>query len=129
MTELSDDTRALFVAPNVGHVATLLPDGAPHTVPMWVGLEDGRIAFLTSPNSRKGRNLTRDPRVAISITDHANPFVMAQVRGRAERIDGDAAWEIIDRIARAYTGNPYALREDRVIFLVDAEHVHVQSFG
>ena len=31
-------------------------------------------------------------------------------------IDGDECWEIIDEIARKYTGQPYPLREDRVAF-------------
>jgi PPOX class probable F420-dependent enzyme len=129
MTGLPDDVRALFEGPNIGHVATLMPDGSPHTVPVWLGVEDGRIAFLTSLSSRKGRNLARDPRVAISVTAHDQPFTMATVRGRAEVLEGDEAWEIIDRIAHKYTGAPYPLREDRVIFLVEPEHAMAQAFG
>jgi PPOX class probable F420-dependent enzyme len=129
MTGLPEDARALFAGPNYAHVATVLPDGGPHTVPVWVGLEGDRIAFLTSPTSRKGRNLERDGRVAISVTDHTNPFLMAQVRGRVERVDGDRAWEIIDHISEKYTGGPYALRTDRVVFLVEPDHVLAQAFG
>ena len=47
MTQLPDDVRALFAGPNDAHVATLMPDGGPHSVPVWVGVEAGRIAFLT----------------------------------------------------------------------------------
>ena len=127
---LPDDVRALFEAPNYAHVATILPGGEPHSVPMWVGIEDDKIAFLTSPSSRKARNLTADPRVAISVTDHGNPYLMAQVRGHvAIRVDGDSAWEIIDRLARKYTGQPYAPRTDRIVFLIEADHAHAQGFG
>jgi PPOX class probable F420-dependent enzyme len=129
MTGLPDDVRALFEGPNIGHVATLLPDGSPHTVPVWLGVEDGRIAFLTSLSSRKGRNLARDPRVAISVTARDQPFTMATVRGRAEVLEGDAAWEIIDRIAHKYIGAPYPMRTDRVVFLVEPEHAWTQAFG
>lgn len=130
MTALTDDVRALFEGPNYAHVATVLPDGGPHSVPVWVGLEGGRIAFLTSPNSRKARNIEHDPRVAISITRHDQPFVMAQVRGRvAERVEGDAAWTIIDQISDKYTGQPYPLRTDRVVFLVEPEHAWAMAFG
>ena len=66
MEDLPGDVRALLDGPNVAHVATLLPDGGPHSVPVWIGLEGNRIVFLTSPGSRKARNLDRDPRVAIS---------------------------------------------------------------
>ncbi|HEY8286164.1 MAG TPA: PPOX class F420-dependent oxidoreductase [Chloroflexota bacterium] len=130
MTELSGAVRALFDGPNYAHIATVLPNGGPHSVPVWVGLEGGQIAFLTSPASRKARNIEHDPRVAISITAHDNPFAMAQVRGRVSaRLEGDAAWTIIDRISRKYTGQPYPLRSDRVVFLVDPERTRAQTFG
>ena len=130
MTELPQAVRALLDGPNYAHIATVLPDGAPHSVPVWIGLEDNRIAFLTGPASRKARNLDRDPRVAISITAHDNPFTMAVIRGRvAERIDGDEAWTIIDRISRKYTGQPYPLRTNRVVFLIDHEHAQAHTFG
>jgi PPOX class probable F420-dependent enzyme len=127
---LPPDVGALFDGPNYAHVATLMPDGGPHSVPVWVGVEGERVAFLTSPGSRKARNLERDPRVAISVTAHDQPFAMAAVRGRvAERLEGDAAWQVIDRISYKYTGQPYPLREDRVVFLVDPERAWMQAFG
>src|SRR5437764_1246542 len=67
--ELPADVRALFEAPNYAHLATLLPGGGPHSVPVWTGVEDGKIAFLTSPNSRKARNIAANPQVAVSVTD------------------------------------------------------------
>jgi PPOX class probable F420-dependent enzyme len=130
MTPLPDDVRALFDGPNYAHVATLMPDGAPHSVPVWVGVEAGRIAFLTDPASRKARNLERDARVAISVTAHDHPFTMAGVRGRVTgRLEGDAAWEVIDRISHKYTGGPYPLRTDRVVLLVEPERAWAQAYG
>jgi PPOX class probable F420-dependent enzyme len=130
MIELPSDVRALFDGANIAHVATLMPDGAPHSVPVWVGVEGDRIAFLTGPDSRKARNLERDPRVSISVTDSERPFVMAQVRGCVvERVEGDPAWVVIDRLSDKYTGAPYPLREDRVIFLVEPEHAWGFEFG
>lgn len=89
MIELPADVRALFDAPNYAHLTTVLHGGGPHSVPVWAGIEDGKIAFLTSQGSRKARNLAADPRVAISVTDCGNPYAMAQVRGRVTaRLDG-----------------------------------------
>jgi PPOX class probable F420-dependent enzyme len=97
---MTEDVRRLLAGTPIAHVATLLPDGSPHSVPVWVGLDDERVAFLASPGSRKARNLERDPRVSISLTEDGKPTTMAQIRGRVvERVDGDAAWEIIDRIS------------------------------
>ena len=130
MVDLPTDVRALFEGANIGHVATTLPDGTPHSVPVWVDLEGDRIAFQTGPGSRKARNLDHDPRVAISITARDNPFAMAQVRGHvAERVEGDAAWEIIDRLAHKYIGAPYPVRDERVVFLVEPDRAWGQAFG
>jgi PPOX class probable F420-dependent enzyme len=129
MSPLPDDVRAHFDGPNYAHVATLMPDGSPHSVPVWIGVEGDRVAFLTGPESRKARNLERDQRVAVSVTAHDQPFAMASVQGRATRVEGDAAWEIIDRIAHKYIGQPYPLRTGRVVFLVEPEHAWAQTFG
>jgi PPOX class probable F420-dependent enzyme len=129
VNSLPENVRALIDAPNFAHVATVLPDGAPHSVPVWIGSVGDRLAFLTSPNSRKARNLAREPRVAISITDRENPHIMAQIRGRVtERLEGDAAWLIIDRLSHKYIGQPYPLRTDRVVFLVQAERAWAMAF-
>jgi PPOX class probable F420-dependent enzyme len=127
---MAEPVRRLIEGANFAHLATLLPSGAPHSAPMWVGLEDGHIAVMTSPNSRKARNLERDPRVALSITDHDRPRVMATVRGRVtERVDGDRGWAIIDRLSQKYLGQPYPLRTDRVVYLIEPEHARAAAYG
>src|SRR3954452_22469197 len=99
--EITDEVRALFRGANFGHVATLMPSGAPHSVPVWVAIEEGdRIAFFTQPSSQKARNLARDGRVAISITDHERPYRTARIRGRlAETLEGEDALRVIDRLS------------------------------
>jgi PPOX class probable F420-dependent enzyme len=127
---LDDQLSRLLDGTPLAHVATLLPDGSPHSVPVWVGLEEGRVAFLTSPGSRKARNVARDPRVSISLTEDGRPTTMAQIRGRVvERREGDAAWALIDRISEKYIGGPFPLREDRVVFLVEPERAWSQAFA
>lgn len=129
MSTLHDDVRALFGGANYAHLATVLPDGSPHSVPLWVDVEGDRIAFLTGPGSRKARNLEKDPRVAVSVLDAGDPRRMAHARGRVvERVDGDAGWAIIDRIAVKYTGGPYPRGEDRVVFLIEVEHAGAVAF-
>ena len=121
MATLSDDVRALFEAPNFGHVATVMPDGSPHTVPVWVGLEGERVAFFTQEGSQKAKNLEREPRCAISITDFGNPYRSARVRGRVvDKLTGEAALEVIDRISRRYTGEDFPMRSG-VVYLVEPQ--------
>ena len=129
MAALPDSVRALFAGPNYAHIATLLPDGGPHTVPIWVGLEGDRIAFFTQEQSRKGRNLAADRRAAFSITSHADPYQMAQVRGRvAAVVRGEPALEIIDRISYKYTGEPFPMRSGTV-YLIEPEHASAVDLG
>lgn len=111
MVQLPDDVRELFTAANYAHVATLMPDGSPHSVAVWTGLEGDRVVFFTQTGSQKARNLERDPRVAISITDHDDPYLSARIRGRvvATRL-GDAALEVMDRLALRYTGETFPMR-------------------
>ncbi|MEA2144149.1 MAG: hypothetical protein QOI64_2579, partial [Solirubrobacteraceae bacterium] len=51
MTQLPDDVRALFDGPNYAHLATVLPSGAPHSVPVWTGMDGDYVAFFTQPQS------------------------------------------------------------------------------
>jgi PPOX class probable F420-dependent enzyme len=130
MIVLNDEARALFAGTNVAHIATLLPDGGPHSVPVMIDVEGDYLAFFTSPTSRKGRNLAADDRVAISVIDRENMVRSALVRGRVvKRVGGDAGWEIVDRIFAKYTGGPYPRHEAREAFLVEPAHVSVPTFG
>jgi PPOX class probable F420-dependent enzyme len=123
MTPLPDDVRELFEGPNYVHLATVLPNGAPHSVPVWTAVEGEHVVFFTQPGSRKARNLERDPRVALSITDHEHPYRMAQVRGRvAGTLHGEEALEVMDRMAVKYTGAPFPLRSG-VLYLIEPERV------
>ena len=117
---LEPDVRRLLDTTAVAHLATVLPDGSPHSVPLWVGAEGDRVAILTGPGSRKARNLRRDPRVALSLAPPDDPFTPVIVRGQVvEWLEGDAAWEVIDRIATRYTGQPYARGEERIVALIE----------
>ena len=119
---LNPDVRRHLDGTPIAHLATVLPDGSPHTVPLWVGTHGEQVVFLTSPHSRKARNLHRDPRVALSIAPVENPFEPVIVRGRVvEWLDGDEAWQIMDRIADKYIQQPYPREHERVVALVEPE--------
>jgi PPOX class probable F420-dependent enzyme len=119
---LNPDVRRHLEGTPVAHLATVLPDGSPHTVPLWVDTRGDQVVFLTDPSSRKARNLRRDPRVALSLTAADNPFEPIVIRGRVvEWLEGDEAWEIVDRIAAKYIGGPYPRDEERVVAVVEPE--------
>jgi PPOX class probable F420-dependent enzyme len=79
--ELSSDIRFLIDRPNFAHLATLMSDGSPQSVPVWVGRENDSVLICTSESSLKARNTLRDPRVALSLIDLHNPYEEVQLRG------------------------------------------------
>jgi PPOX class probable F420-dependent enzyme len=115
--------RELLEGRNFAHLATLLADGSPHSVVVWVTVVEGdRVAFFTQPGSLKARNVTRDPRVALSIVDHERPYRTARVRGRVVATrEGDAALEVMDRMAQKYTGADFPMRSG-VLYEIEVEH-------
>ncbi|WP_406239355.1 PPOX class F420-dependent oxidoreductase [Nocardia sp. NBC_01009] len=119
---LDPAVRQVLDGTPLAHLASILPDGAPHSVPVWIGTHGDHIAILTGPGSHKARNLRRDPRVALSLTPADNPFQPVTIRGRVvEWIEGDAAWAVIDRISTKYIGRPYSRGEDRVVALIEPD--------
>jgi PPOX class probable F420-dependent enzyme len=107
---IPDDIRPLLEGPNFAHVATLLPDGSPHSVAIWVGIEGDRVAFFTQRGSRKGRNLAHDPRVAISLVGYRNPYETGWLRGRVVETRDEDGLPVVDAISHKYTGRPFPYR-------------------
>ncbi len=64
-------------------VATVMKDGQPHVMPVWFVLDGEQIVFTTGAQTVKGRNLRRDPRIALVVDDDEPPFAFVHVRGRA----------------------------------------------
>ncbi|MBL7262206.1 PPOX class F420-dependent oxidoreductase [Paractinoplanes lichenicola] len=125
---MNSEVRRILDGTSIAHLATVLPDGSPHCVPVWVGTRGDHVAFLTGPGSRKARNLHRDPRVALSIAPDSNPFEPVVIRGRVvEWLDGDAGWAAADEISTKYTGGPYPREQERVVALIapDVEKIGI----
>lgn len=131
--DLPEKVKKLLREPNFAHLATLMPDGSPQVSPVWVDLEGGRIIVNTAEGRVKPRNMRRDQRVALSVTDRANPYAFACIRGRVVAEAHDGADESIDRLAKKYLGQdkyPFRQRgERRVIFFIEPEHVTAWSDG
>lgn len=125
--EIPAEAMRLLEGKNFAHVATLMEDGSPQVSPVWIDHEDGLVLFNTAEGRVKPRNLQRDPRVAISITNPENPYENLLIRGRAVEITEEGADEHIDALAKRYLGvDEYPARqpgEVRVIVRVKPERV------
>jgi PPOX class probable F420-dependent enzyme len=101
-----DETaRRLLDEPNFAHVATLMRDGSPHVVPVWIARDGERLVFVKLEPSVGLRNLERDPRISISIVDRANPYTSVRARGRVIATErGELAIHWLHELAHRYTG-------------------------
>jgi PPOX class probable F420-dependent enzyme len=124
---LDAGTRALLAGPNYAHVSTLMRDGSPHSVPVWIDVEGEHPVLVKELDSVGMRNLRRDPRLALSITCATDPFCMTLIRGRAAEVREDhaAAQERVRRLALLYIGRPYPgeMPADLVTVVVAPERV------
>ncbi|MGH3002006.1 MAG: PPOX class F420-dependent oxidoreductase [Gaiellaceae bacterium] len=123
MTTLTDKQVALLTSgKDFGVVATLGNDGRPQTSVVWVDW-DGENVLLNTTNARaKGRNLRTDPRVSISVWNHADPYAYFEVEGAAT-LDEKGAAEHIHELSRRYKGEDFHAPTDRVIVRIRPERV------
>ncbi|HJU35513.1 MAG TPA: PPOX class F420-dependent oxidoreductase [Nitrososphaera sp.] len=128
----------LFEGKNFAFLATLMEDGSPQVTPTWVDIDKNSnytILVNTAEGRVKHRNISRDPRVAISIIDSSNPYRMVSVRGKViEQIKGIDAEEHIDKMAKKYLDKEkYPSRrpgEERLLLRIKPQHVvHWKSDG
>lgn len=104
--ELPDDLRAAIDAPTFAHLTTLDADGAPHATAMWITRNDGHIVFNTAEGRRKWINMSRDPRVAVSISSPDEPYRNWSIQGRVVEMRTSDGVEVIDGLASKYLGEP-----------------------
>ena len=67
MVAIPDSARPVLQGPNLAHVVTIDPDGAPQVSCVWVGLDGDEVVFASLGPWRKLRNLERDRAIALSV--------------------------------------------------------------
>ncbi len=108
------------------HLATIMPDGSPHVTPVWVDY-DGKYLIITSTRTnQKVRNITRQPRVAVSIQDPDDPYRYLLVRGNVVKMSEEGAEEMLDNLAVKYTGSKFELHPPKYVhvkYMIEPEHI------
>ena len=90
-------------------MTTVKPDGSPHTMVVWGLWTDGRFLFSTGSQSRKTRNLERNPN-CIVCTEHAHEAVIVQ--GIAEIADVAARRKMIPVYEKKYKWDLSMMKDD-----------------
>ncbi|MFG3044563.1 PPOX class F420-dependent oxidoreductase [Streptomyces sp. NPDC048202] len=109
--KMTDEEWRAFVShgTRTGKLATVRADGSPHIAPIWFLLDGDELVFNTGEETVKGRNLARDPRVALCVDDDRPPFSFVVLNGQArlsEDLDDIRRWAT--RIAARYMGEDRA---------------------
>src|SRR3954464_9784628 len=98
------DIERLFKARNLAFVSTLSKDGSPHLTPVWADFDGEYILINTFETSTKNKNVTRDPRIAISIVEQNNPYNMVSINGKVVEQTTDGADDHLKKLATRYLG-------------------------
>ncbi|MBQ1075648.1 pyridoxamine 5'-phosphate oxidase family protein [Micromonospora sp. C31] len=77
-------------------LSTVRPDGHPHAAPVLPVLVDGVPCVASRPNTRKSRNLARNPHSVIMVGNEDLDLV---VKGEARQVSGDT---MLRRVAAAF---------------------------
>jgi PPOX class probable F420-dependent enzyme len=127
MKQIPESHSDILDKPAFAHLSTLMPDGSPQASAVWVDTDGGAIVINSAEGRLKDRNIRRDPRVAVSVTDPENPYRSLMIRGRVAKITNDGADQHIDLMAKKYMGvDEYPLRqpdEVRVMYYIEPERV------
>jgi PPOX class probable F420-dependent enzyme len=133
MSQITEPITQLLKGKNFAYLSTLMKDGSPQVTPTRIDIDkDGNSILINTAEGRiKQKNISRDPRVAISISDQNNPYNMVSIRGRViEQISEDADGHT-DRLAKKYLGmDKYPYRspnEKRVVLKIKPEKVFHQQ--
>ena len=104
---LPDGLLALLRRPSPCFVATVMPDGSPQLTQTWVTTDGEHVVINVVDGRQKARNIARDPRVAVNVTDPDDTARYYGVRGHVVDVTTDGAAESIEEIAWKYLGRPY----------------------
>lgn len=92
----------LFEGRNFAFLATVKKDGSPQVTPTWIDRDNNTILINTAKGRAKQENVSRDPRVSISLVDDRNPYSMVMISGKVIKQTTEGADEHIDKLARRY---------------------------
>jgi hypothetical protein len=87
-------------------LATVMPSGVPHLMPVWAVWHDDRLWFSSANGSRKARNLATEPWCTVSTDNPLEPVI---VRGRAGRVTVQEQLERMLAAENAKYGTDYGL--------------------
>ena len=131
MAAIPDSHADLLTKPAFANLATINADGSPQVTPVWVDFDGAHVIVNTARGRVKARNLAREPRVALSISDPENPYRYLGIQGRVVEMTEAGGDAHIDKMAKKYLGkDSYPSRtpgEVRIIVKIAVDKVHANG--
>jgi PPOX class probable F420-dependent enzyme len=89
---------------NFAFLGTVMKDGRPQVSPVWIDIEDNNNIILinTAQGRIKHKNVSKDPRVSLSLIDRNNPYSMVSIQGTVIEQTTIGADQHIDKLAKKY---------------------------
>ncbi len=81
---------------------TTRPDGRPHAMPAWAVWLDGALYFDGSPETRRMRNLARNPAIVVHLERGEDVVIVEGVAEVVRRPDPALAARVVDAFAAKY---------------------------
>ncbi len=126
--QIPDEVLALLRQPSTCYLATTMPDGSPQLTQTWVDTDGEHVVINTVRGYQKDRNVQRDPRVAVTVADPANPSRYHSLRGEVVSATTEGGADHIEALAQRYLGGPYpwygGRDQQRVILTIRADSMH-----
>jgi PPOX class probable F420-dependent enzyme len=125
--KLPDGLLALLYLPSPCYLSTLRPDGSPQLTQTWVDTDGEHILVNSVAGFQKVRNIERDPRVALTVSDPETLTRYFAVRGQVLSVTADGAADHIEKLAQRYLGGPYpwygGRDQTRLLITIEARKV------
>jgi PPOX class probable F420-dependent enzyme len=104
--------EALVRKPNPAVVASIRPDGTPHTAATWYDWEDGRVLLNMDAGRKRLDFLRHDPHVSVTVLDESSWYRHITLEGVVEELVDDEGLRDTDRLSVRYVGQPYGARDN-----------------
>jgi PPOX class probable F420-dependent enzyme len=129
--KLPKELIALLHQPSLCYFSTIMPDGSPQLTQTWIDTDGEHILINTVRGHRKVKNIERDPRVTIAISDPKKLAAYFEVRGRVLSMTTDGAVDHIEKLSQRYLGIAYpwfgGRDQVRLLLTIEADKIHAMG--
>lgn len=126
---LEDKVKQIAKGKNFAIVTTVMPDGSPQSLPLWIDADDEHLLINTEVHRQRYKNVQGNPKVTVLLLEDGNWYGYAEVRGHLDgEVRGPEARAHIDALSQKYNGTDYPnpIESERVILKIAPDRQNVR---